>query len=257
MVIAACMKSFRHILLLTTLLAAIASWCADSPWQSARIAEVKTTTNSRTTTWVANTPIMEEENICLITIHYKTKMIKGSYVLGKAQIAPPPEWVKHTPVRVQLVGDTMFLKAVTGEEYKLHVESTKPAPAMDPLTPEELATERTAAAHDEPPTKSMVGFDEPQPPQDAAHPAEPAAAPAPPPAPPAERITGTVAVSSTPFLAEVYVDGENMGYTPAKLKIAPGKHTFRCEKQGYKPWSKEITVTAGSELTVDATLPHK
>jgi hypothetical protein len=52
----------------------------------------------------------------------------------------------------------------------------------------------------------------------------------------------------------VFVDGESMGYTPAKLKLAPGKHSFRCEKAGYKPWTKDITITAGSELTLDATL---
>jgi hypothetical protein len=31
----------------------------------------------------------------------------------------------------------------------------------------------------------------------------------------------------------------------------------RFEKQGYKTWSKEITLTAGSELLVDATLEKK
>jgi len=40
----------------------------------------------------------------------------------------------------------------------------------------------------------------------------------------------------------------------AKLKLPPGKHSFRCEKSGHKPWSKEITVTTGSEQTLDATL---
>ncbi len=63
-----------------------------------------------------------------------------------------------------------------------------------------------------------------------------------------------MSISSVPYLAEVFVDGESMGYTPAKLKLAPGKHSFRCEKAGYKPWTKDITVTQGSELTLDATL---
>ena len=63
-----------------------------------------------------------------------------------------------------------------------------------------------------------------------------------------------MSVSSTPYLSEILVDGASMGYTPAKLKLAPGKHTFRVEKPGYKAWSKEIMVTAGSEMTLDATL---
>jgi hypothetical protein len=57
-----------------------------------------------------------------------------------------------------------------------------------------------------------------------------------------------------PYLAEVFVDGEKVGYTPAKLKLPPGKHALRCEKRGYKPWTKDVTVTADSELTLDATL---
>ena len=83
----------------------------------------------------------------------------------------------------------------------------------------------------------------------------PAPEPAPPSPPPApEPPSGLVSISSVPYLAEVFVDGESMGYTPAKLKLAPGKHSFRCEKAGYKPWTKDITITAGSELTLDATL---
>ena len=64
-------------------------------------------------------------------------------------------------------------------------------------------------------------------------------------------------VRSTPFLSEVFVDGASMGYTPAKIALAPGKHTFRVEKPGYKPWTKEMTITVGSELTLDATLDRK
>jgi len=250
------MKLLRLILLVGSLLLAIVSWCADSPWQTARIVEVKTTTNSRTTAWVVNTPVVQEENVCLVTVHYKNRIIKGSYVLGKAQAAAPLEWVKHTPVRIQLEGDTMLVKAPVGEDYKLHVESSKPAPTMDPLTPDEVAAERSAAAKEQEEPRSMIGFDEPQAPAKPGQAPTPAPAPTAPPAP-LEPATGTVAISSTPYLADVYVDGEDVGYTPAKLKLPPGKHTFRCEKQGYKPWSKEITLTVGSELTLDATLDRK
>jgi hypothetical protein len=50
------------------------------------------------------------------------------------------------------------------------------------------------------------------------------------------------------------VDGDSMGYTPAKIALGPGKHTFRVEKPGYSPWTKVVTITVGSELTLDATL---
>jgi len=64
-------------------------------------------------------------------------------------------------------------------------------------------------------------------------------------------------VRSTPYLSEVFVDGDSMGYTPAKIALAPGKHTFRVEKPGYTPWTKVMTITVGSELTLDATLGKK
>ena len=68
---------------------------------------------------------------------------------------------------------------------------------------------------------------------------------------------GLVNVRSTPYLSEVFVDGESMGYTPAKVNLPPGKHSFRVEKAGYKAWTKEITITVGSELTLDANLEKK
>jgi hypothetical protein len=245
------MKKFFAIPLLTLL--ATALWAADSPWQTARIVDVKTTTNARTTTWLVNTPIQDEETVCTVRIHLKDKIFQGIYTLNKSQAPPPPEWIKHTPVRVQFVGDRMLLRAPAGDDYKLRVVSTKPAPMMDPLTPEELAAQSAAAKQEQEAPKSMIGFDE-KPDAPATQP-EPAQQSAPPPQqPPPEQVTGTVTISSMPYLAEVYVDGENMGYSPAKLKLAPGKHSFRCEKRGYQPWTKEITLTAGSELTLDATL---
>jgi hypothetical protein len=246
------MKKLSAIPLL--ILLAPALWAADSPWQTARIVDVKTTTNTRTTTWVVNTPILDEETVCTVRIHLKNKIVQGTYTLNKSQAPPPPEWTKHTPVRVQLLGDRMILRAPVGDDYQLRVVSTKPALMMDPLTPEELAAQTAAVKQEQEAPKSMIGFDE-KPDAPAKQP-EPGPQPAPPPPqqPPPEPVTGTVTISSMPYLAEVFVDGESMGYTPAKLNLPPGKHSFRCEKSGYKPWTKEITVTTGSELPLDATL---
>src|SRR5260370_7338015 len=83
--------------------------------------------------------------------------------------------------------------------------------------------------------------------------AAPEPVPLPPPPPPAPS-TGTVTVRSTPFLSEVFVDGDSMGYTPAKIALVPGKHSFRVEKPGYQAWMKEMTVTVGSDLTLHTTL---
>jgi hypothetical protein len=88
-------------------------------------------------------------------------------------------------------------------------------------------------------------------PQSAPTQSEPAASPAPPAEVPT---TGTVEVHSTPEGAEVYVDGAFIGNAPATLKLAPGKHTIRVTQSGYKEWSREIAVQAGSEAHLAASL---
>jgi hypothetical protein len=65
---------------------------------------------------------------------------------------------------------------------------------------------------------------------------------------------GTVEVHSTPEGAEVYVDGAFVGNAPATLRLAPGQHTVRVTQSGFKEWSREIAVQAGSEAHLSASL---
>ena len=65
---------------------------------------------------------------------------------------------------------------------------------------------------------------------------------------------GTVSVKSTPDTADVTADGNFVGNAPASLKLSPGKHTIKVSFSGYKDWSREITVNAGSEVSLNATL---
>jgi hypothetical protein len=74
------------------------------------------------------------------------------------------------------------------------------------------------------------------------------------PAPPSGPDKGTVNVGSNPTGADVAVDGEFVGNSPAVLKISPGKHTLTVKMSGFKDWSREITVQAGSEVQLTATL---
>ncbi len=71
---------------------------------------------------------------------------------------------------------------------------------------------------------------------------------------PNDTATGTIAVSSTPEGAEISVDGAFMGNCPATLKLSPGKHAIRVALSGHKEWTRDITVLAGSELKLTATL---
>ena len=91
-------------------------------------------------------------------------------------------------------------------------------------------------------------------PQSAPAQSEPTASPAAGAAVPA---TGTLEVHSTPEGAEVYVDGAFIGNAPATLKLAPGQHTIRVAQSGYKEWSREVAVQAGSDAHLSASLDKK
>jgi hypothetical protein len=65
---------------------------------------------------------------------------------------------------------------------------------------------------------------------------------------------GTVSLTTSPDAAEVYVDEQFYGNSPATLRLKPGKHTIRAKHSGYKDWSREISADAGSEARLAATL---
>ena len=66
--------------------------------------------------------------------------------------------------------------------------------------------------------------------------------------------TGAVAVSTIPDGADISVDGNFIGSAPATLKLAPGKHVISVSQQGYKTWSRELSVLPGSDATLKAAL---
>jgi hypothetical protein len=240
---------------MTVLALASLGWAADTAWQPARIVSVKSETQARNTVWVVNTPIVDEQVVCTVAVHVHNRIVTGSYVPGESHPVPPPAWAKDRPVQVQIAGDYLYVRSSPADEVRLRISTNKSAPMMRPWTAEEASMVRDALAGvPAAPAQSMIGFDASAKSETPAQPAPQATPPEPAP-PPAEPATGQVSITSFPYLAEVFVDGESVGYTPAKLHLAPGKHTFRCDKPGYKSWTKEITVTAGSELTLDATLP--
>jgi C-terminal processing protease CtpA/Prc len=65
---------------------------------------------------------------------------------------------------------------------------------------------------------------------------------------------GSIQVHSNPDSAEVYVDGSLIGDTPATLKLNPGQHTIRVVLTGYKEWSRQLSIQAGSEAHLTANL---
>jgi len=70
----------------------------------------------------------------------------------------------------------------------------------------------------------------------------------------AEAANGAVNVSSNPVGADVSLDGNFIGNSPANLKLAPGKHTITVKMAGWKDWTRDITVQSGSEVQLTASL---
>ncbi len=64
----------------------------------------------------------------------------------------------------------------------------------------------------------------------------------------------TVVLKSTPDGADVTMDGKYMGSTPSTVRLPSGDHTISVEKAGFKTWQRTMTVSAGSIVTIDATL---
>lgn len=64
----------------------------------------------------------------------------------------------------------------------------------------------------------------------------------------------TAKVSSEPAGAEVFLDGSFAGTTPSSLQVAPGSHKIIIKLNGFQDWQRDLTVTAGSEVSVDAKL---
>lgn len=69
----------------------------------------------------------------------------------------------------------------------------------------------------------------------------------------AEGRSGVITITSTPDGAEVWVNGEFVGNTPAKLTLAAGKCQIRVSLPGYKDWEREVQIHPDSELTLKAT----
>lgn len=65
---------------------------------------------------------------------------------------------------------------------------------------------------------------------------------------------GKILVTSNPDGAEVYVDDDLVGNAPATLNLPTGKHTVKVTQQGFKAWTRQVSVYSGSETNLKASL---
>lgn len=66
--------------------------------------------------------------------------------------------------------------------------------------------------------------------------------------------TVSVTVKSTPDGADITVDGKFVGSTPSTLKLPPGDHTISVGSSRFKAWQRTMTLSTGSDVTLNATL---
>ena len=116
------------------------------------------------------------------------------------------------------------------QEATAHASASAPAPAPAPALP--------------PARRSLPAAERPAP-----QPTEP------PPSPPASTYSGSLAVSSSPPGAQVFVNGAQVGVTPLLLSdLAAGSRVVRLELAGYERWSSAVRIIASEETKVDAQL---
>jgi len=62
----------------------------------------------------------------------------------------------------------------------------------------------------------------------------------------------SLAVSSTPAGADIYLDGQFVGNTPSTLNVT-GSHTVAVKKNGFQDWTRQMSFSGGS-ITLNAEL---
>lgn len=59
---------------------------------------------------------------------------------------------------------------------------------------------------------------------------------------------------SSPEGADITVDGEYVGSTPSEISMSTGEHEIVVSMPGFVQWKRKLSVSDGSELTVNAVL---
>ena len=73
-------------------------------------------------------------------------------------------------------------------------------------------------------------------------------------APSPPQVTVKCSFSSTPSGADVTLDGRYVGSTPSVLNLTTGQHVVLISTPSFVAWKRELTVSPGSELTINAVL---
>ena len=67
-------------------------------------------------------------------------------------------------------------------------------------------------------------------------------------------ILGTINVTSTPVLADIYIDGKLVGETPLMYNVVVGKHDVMIKAKGYRTNKQSVTVAEGKTINLNISL---
>jgi hypothetical protein len=70
----------------------------------------------------------------------------------------------------------------------------------------------------------------------------------------AKPATAAVSFKSVPDGADIVIDGKYAASTPSTLQLATGDHAISVEKAGFRAWQRTVSVSPGSDITMNATL---
>jgi PEGA domain len=71
--------------------------------------------------------------------------------------------------------------------------------------------------------------------------------------PTAATSSAKLSIASNPGAADIEVDGSFVGNTPAEIEVAPGDHSLKVSKTGFKPWERKFKATVG-HVNINAEL---
>ena len=71
---------------------------------------------------------------------------------------------------------------------------------------------------------------------------------------PIEPKLATIYIESEPNDADIFINGEYKGITPLKLELKEGTYTIKIKKDGYKEYTKKITLKAGDSKEISINL---
>ena len=67
-------------------------------------------------------------------------------------------------------------------------------------------------------------------------------------------ILGTIYITSTPGVAQVYIDKELVGETPLRHKLIIGKHSVSVRKEGFADSSEAVDIVEGKDMELNVTM---